>query len=69
MKSMHMLAYTLMWVGGINWGLVGFFNYNLVESLGLPSGVVSFVYGLVGLATLYVMMTHKAYCKYCGEHK
>ena len=70
MKLLHQLAYLLLWVGGINWGLVGLFNFNLVESLGLSVGLTSLVYDLVGLATLYVLFTHKSYCKVCsGKEK
>lgn len=44
-----------MIIGGINWGLVGFFNYNLVSSIfGVKLEVVSrIIYAVVGLAALY----------------
>ena len=49
MKSLHMTAYTLLWVGGINWGLVGLFGFNLVEMLfGSMPALVNLVYVLVG---------------------
>lgn len=67
MKFLHYLAYVLLWVGGINWGLIGFFGYNLVESLGLSSGLVSFVYDIVGISTLYILLTHKKDCLICGD--
>ncbi|HCI48997.1 MAG TPA: DUF378 domain-containing protein [Holosporales bacterium] len=42
-------------VGGINWGLVGLFNYNVVAMLlGDMSTPARAVYGLVGLSALYV---------------
>lgn len=67
MKAVHMVAYLLLWVGGLNWGLVGLFNFNLVEMLlgGLPS-LVQIVYILVGGATVYVVATHMSDCKVCG---
>lgn len=66
MKWVHVVAYALLWVGGLNWGLVGFFDYNLVEML-LPSGLVSSVYMLVGAAAVYTLVMHKGYCKECME--
>ena len=55
---MDWVAMLLVIVGGINWGLVGVFKYDLVAGLfgaGDPTAVVPrVVYILVGLATLYV---------------
>lgn len=62
-----MVAYILLFVGGINWGLVGFMNYNLVESLFSSTGLVNIVYDLVGVATIYVILKHKSDCKTCGK--
>ena len=40
-------------IGAINWGLIGFFNFNLVESLfGAESMIPSIVYALVGICGL-----------------
>ena len=48
------IALILMIVGGINWGLVGAFNIDLVAALfGNMSGLARAVYILVGLAALY----------------
>jgi len=49
------LILILMIIGGINWGLVGFFNYNLVSSIfGVKLEVISrIIYAVVGLAALY----------------
>ena len=69
MKALHMVAYTLLWVGGLNWGLVGLFRYNLVESLGLPMTVVNLVYILVGASAVYTFLTHMNDCKVCAKKK
>ena len=54
MKNMELLAIVLLVIGGINWGLVGAFNYNLVTSLlGDGSTMTRVVYALVGLCALY----------------
>ena len=56
MKVIDWVAMVLVIVGGLNWGLVGAVNYNLVESLlGAWPVVVKIVYGLVGLAALYMI--------------
>ena len=52
------LAYILLIVGGINWGLVGLFDFNLVTTLfGTWQWLVSLVYILVGLSGLYGAFT------------
>lgn len=67
MKALHMVAYTLLWAGGLNWGLVGLFDFNLVEALlGNWPGLVMLVYVLAGLSTVYIIATHKRDCKVCG---
>lgn len=66
MKWLHMTSYMLLWAGGLNWGLVGFFNFDLVEAL-FGMGLAKYVYMLVGLATLYVASTHMGECKVCSK--
>ncbi|HEX9817659.1 MAG TPA: DUF378 domain-containing protein [Patescibacteria group bacterium] len=58
---MQMLAYYLMVIGALNWGLVGLFDWNLVEMLlGSWPSLVTLVYVLVGLSALYHWWTNKA---------
>ena len=67
MKALHMIAFVLIVIGGLNWGLVGAFNYNLVHAiLGSVSSLERIVYILVGLAAILEAVTHKANCKMCG---
>ena len=70
MKTLHMVAVLLLVVGGLNWGLVGLFDYNLVMALlgGYPA-VEMLVYVLVGLSAVYVLVTHKGDCKICSSKK
>lgn len=57
MKNLELLATILVLVGGLNWGLVGMFNYNLITSLlGDGSTMTKAVYGLVGICALYQVM-------------
>jgi uncharacterized protein len=70
MKALHMTAYTLLWVGGVNWGLVGLFNFNLVTTIlgGMPA-LVNLVYILVGASAVYTAATHMGDCKVCSGSK
>lgn len=66
MKALHMAAYTLLWVGGVNLGLsaLGFDVVNLVLG-GL--GLVQIFNILVGLSAVYSAATHMGDCKVCGK--
>lgn len=56
MKVVNMIAWILVIVGGLNWLLVGLFDYNLVDSLfGEGSGLSRTVYVLVGVAALWAL--------------
>ena len=66
MKALHMIAFILVVVGGLNWGLVAF-NINLVNMLvGSWPTLEMIVYILVGLSALYLVFTHKKDCKACS---
>ena len=54
MRVINVIALILILVGGLNWGLVGFFDYNLVDALlGADSMGARVVYAVVGVAALY----------------
>ena len=54
MKHINLIAMVLLLIGGLNWGLVGIFNYNLVTAmLGDASMMTKVVYALVGVCALY----------------
>lgn len=58
MNLLDKIATLLLIIGGLNWGLVGWFNYNLVDSLfGVGSVVSRVVYAIVGIAALYCIYT------------
>lgn len=66
-KTAHMVTFLLMAVGALNWGLVGLFDFNLVNYLfGSWPVVEQVLYVLVGLSAVYEVVIHKSYCKYCG---
>lgn len=51
------IALTLVIIGAINWGLIGFFKFDLVATLfgGMDSMVSRIIYALVGLSGLYAV--------------
>ncbi len=54
MKPLNLITLILTIVGGINWGLVGIAQFDLVAALfGEGSGLARTVYALVGLSALY----------------
>lgn len=67
MKWVHMVAFVLLMVGGLNWGLVGLLHLNVVEMIFGMGMLTSVVYILVGLSAAYVLLTHKADCRVCGK--
>lgn len=52
---MKKLILILMIIGGLNWGLIGFFNFNLVTSIfGTSLALITrIIYAAVGLASIY----------------
>jgi uncharacterized protein len=54
MSTIQRLALVLTIIGAINWGLIGFFQFDLVASIfgGQESAISRIIYGLVGLAGL-----------------
>lgn len=54
MKYVDLVSKALVLVGALNWGLVGAFDFNLVEVLlGEATLLTNVVYILVGVAALY----------------
>lgn len=64
MKKLDVVAAVLLVVGGLNWGLVCVAHFDLVAALfgmkfGETSALSSIIYGLVGLAALYQVVSFK----------
>lgn len=57
-KILNVLAWVLVIVGAINWGLIGILNFDLVaEFLGEMSTASRVVYSIVGVAGLWTIFT------------
>ena len=72
MKSLHTIAFVLVIIGGLNWGLVALGtwmggNWNVVNLLlGQWSGLENLVYLLVGLSAIVLVVGHKKDCRHCN---
>jgi len=55
MGTLDWVAMVLVIIGGLNWGLVGLFNWNLVEAILGVNLVTNIVYVLVGLSALWMI--------------
>jgi len=67
MKALHMVTFLLVIVGGLNWLLVGLFNWDVGQLFGgMDAAVSRVIYVLVGLSALWLLFTHKKDCKMCN---
>lgn len=58
MNWIDVAALVLVVIGALNWGLVGFFDYNLVDAVfGAGSAIARVVYAIVGVAGLWTIWT------------
>ncbi len=56
MKITTIISFILVIIGALNWLLVGIFSFDLVAFIfGSMSVVTRIIYGLVGIASLWVM--------------
>ncbi len=61
MKKLDVLAAVLLVVGGLNWGLVGILNFDLVATIfGNSSFLANAVYAIVGLCAIYQALSWKS---------
>lgn len=68
MKALHGIAFVLVVIGGLNWGLVALgsymdSNWNIVNLLlGSWPTIETLVYLLVGLSALFLVFKNKGCC-------
>lgn len=68
MKSLHYLTFILLVIGGLNWLLVGLFQWDIGQFFGGQDAAVSrIIYVLVGASAVYELAVHKSVCKVCGS--
>ncbi len=57
MRGLNIITLVLLIVGGLNWGLVGLFDFDLVAAVfGEMSTLSRIVYALVGLSAIYQLV-------------
>lgn len=71
MKSLDVLAKVLLIVGGLNWGLWGLFQFDLVAALfgGNSAGISRIIYSLVGIAAVYYAVAWKSAQQHLATQK
>lgn len=74
MKALHVIAFILVAIGGLNWGLVGLgwlagsADWNVVHMIvGSSMMLEAIVYVLVGLSAAWLLVTHKKHCRECSN--
>ena len=66
--KLHLITFTLLVIGGLNWLLVGAFDWDIGMIFGGSSAPFSrIIYVLVGLSAIYEIVTHKKSCKVCEK--
>jgi len=61
MKTLDVISCVLLVIGGLNWGLVGIFNFDIVAAIfGSMSVISRIVYLLVGISALYTAIQWQA---------
>ncbi len=56
MKALDYTVLTIVLIGAINWGLIGFFDFDLVSTLfGQMSILTRIIYAVVGIGGLYAI--------------
>ena len=66
MKVLHIIAFILLVIGGLNWLFVAF-GWNVVEMIFGMGIVTQIVYVLVGLSAILEIVTHGKNCRMCGS--
>jgi len=51
------IAFIIMVIGGLVWGLIGFFDFNLVTTIFGDETVISrIIYAVIGIAAFYLLI-------------
>ena len=68
MKALHIVAFVLLVIGGLNWFLYAF-GWDLVSRIfGAGSGITNTIYILIGLSAIYEAVMHGKNCKMCSTN-
>ena len=68
MHPLCWVGFVLLIVGGLNWGLVGLFKFDLVATIfGELSVLARIIYILVGISAIGVLIEILDFCPLCKE--
>jgi len=56
MKILNWITFILIVIGGLNWGLIGITDFNLVTTIFGDGILTKIIYGLVGLSAIYMLI-------------
>lgn len=63
-KFLKIASYVLVIIGGLNWGFVGLFDFDLIAFIfGYMSALTRLIYILVGLSAVISAITAYLYCR------
>ena len=69
MKAIDVIVAVLLIIGGLNWGLVGLIDYDVVAAIfGHMSSMSRIIYFLVGIAALYDLVMLRAITRRWDMH-
>lgn len=58
MRVLCIISCVLLIIGGLNWGIIGVTNFNVLEAIfGQGSVLTSVIYTLVGISAIYSLVT------------
>ena len=53
-QMVEMISVVLLLIGGLNWGLIGFFEWSFVDTVfGMGSTLARVIYSIIGISALY----------------
>ncbi len=62
METLQKIALIFTVIGAINWGLIGFFDFNLVTTLfgdgSMLTRIVYMIVGIAGIINIYTLFSH-----------
>lgn len=53
----NIIAYVLLLIGGLNWGLIGIFGFNLVSAIFGTGAFATIIYILVGISAIWLIIS------------
>lgn len=63
MKYLKQIAYVLLLIGGLNWGVYGIARYDVVDAIfGQIPMIAGIIYVLVGLSAVYIIINRYILC-------